>query len=193
MFENLRRDSARYANVGRWYTQSGFWITAIYRLGVWADSMPSRFLRIPIWALYRLLKLPFGIFNVRLWAGPGGSRIGAGLCLLHPSNITIGPKVEIGENCLIMREVTLARGHIPGTPKIGNNVDIYVGARVLGGVVIGDSTLVGANCVITKDVPPRSIVLTAPSRVMPRSHSPGARTPDRGVVANSESVPPAAG
>lgn len=172
MFENLRRDSARYAELGGWYANPGFWIVAVYRFGMWADSLPQVILRAPMWILYRLLKLPTRLFNVDLWAGRRGARIGSGVCLIHPANIIIGGGVEIGENCLIFHEVTLGTGHTPGTPKIGNNVDIYVGARILGGVTIGDGSMVGANCVVTRDVPASSVIISAPARVIPRSLSP---------------------
>ena len=190
MFENLRRDKDRNSGQGRWYTNPGFWIVAIYRFGMWAHSLPNGFLRIPMWALYRLIKLPFFSYNVHLWAGSGGARIGAGLRLIHPTNVMIGAKVEIGEDCLIFHDVTLGTGQIPGNPKIGNNVDIYPGARVLGGVVIGDRSMVGANCVVTRDVPPESIILTAPSRVIPRSLSPVARGADQRIAASVDSTLP---
>lgn len=185
MFDNLRRDIATYE--GKWYRRSGFWITLIYRFGVWADSMPSMFLRVPMWTLYFCLKIPLGMFtsNIVLWAGRRGARIGPGLCLVHPFNILIGRGVEIGEQCQIYHEVTLGTGQIPGTPKIGNRVTIYPGARLLGGVVIGDGTIIGANCVVTKDVPSGSVILAAPSRVIPRSLSTQARRWDKG----SESPP----
>jgi serine O-acetyltransferase len=178
MFENLRRDSARYAALGGWYANTGFWIVAVYRLGAWAHALPSRFLRMPMWALYRLAKLPTNLFNVHLWAGAGGARIAPGFCIIHPNNVYIGKGVEIGEDCLIFHDVTLGTGPNPGRPRIGNNVDIYVGARVLGGVVVGDNSMVGANCVVTKDVPPKSVVVVAPCRVIPRSLSPLARATD---------------
>jgi len=179
MFENLQRDRERNTDYGRWYPNSGFWIVAIYRFGTWAHTLPSVFLRIPMWALYRLIKLPFFIYNVHLWAGSGGARIGAGLRLIHPTNVMIGSGVEIGKDCVIFHDVTLGTGQIPGTPKIGDNVDIYPGARILGGVKIGDRSMVSANCVVTRDVPPESIILTAPSRVIPRSLSPVARGMDQ--------------
>ena len=143
MFENLRRDFQKYTLYGRWYINSGFWIVAIYRFGVWADSLPSKVLKIPLGILYRLLKLLFRSNHVLLWAGHRGARIGAGLRLIHPTNILIGHGVEIGENCLIHNDVTLGTGQLPGMPKIGNNVTIYPGARILGGVVIGDNAMVG--------------------------------------------------
>lgn len=181
MFENLRRDCAQYEEIGGWHSNPGFWIVAIFRFGNWADSLPYSFLRIPMWILYRLIKLPFRRYNVHLWAGRKGPHIGAGLKLIHPTNIMIGEGVEIGEDCLIFHDVTLGKGQIPGRPKIGNNVDIYPGARVLGGITIGDKSMVGANCVVTRDVPPESIILTAPSRVISRTLSPVAREKDQRV------------
>lgn len=176
MFENLKRDSARY---DRWHTDPGFWIVAVFRFGVWANSLPSPVLRVPMWAIYRILRVPYFFFNVHLWAGPGGARIGPGFCLIHPTNVMIGAETEIGENCLVFHDVTLGTGQIPGTPKIGNHVDIYCGARILGGVQLGDHVMVGANCVVTRDVPSGSIVVVAPARVMSRSLSPVARGVDQ--------------
>lgn len=190
MFENLRRDMTKYEDHGRWYSNPGFWIVAIYRFGVWTDSLPSRFLRIPMWVLYRLFMLPFRRYNVHLWAGRKGPRIGAGLKLIHPTNIMIGNGVHIGEDCLIFHDVTLGTGQIPGTPKIGNNVDIYSGACVLGGVMIGDRSMVGANCVVTRDIPPESIFMSPPGRVIPRSLSPVARGADKRSPESIAKIPP---
>jgi serine O-acetyltransferase len=133
----------------------------------------------PLWVLYRLLKLPLGFYHVELWAGRRGAVIGAGCCLIHPGNIRIGDGVQIGENCLIFHGVTLGTGPLPGRPRIGNNVDIYPGACVLGGIVVGDHAMIGANCVVTKDVPAGCVIVSAPNRVLPRSLSPVARSADR--------------
>ena len=181
MFEYLRRDKRRYAKLGAgaWFTHPGFWIVAVYRFGMWAAAFRSPLLRLPMWAIYRAARIPTRIFNVELWAGRDGARIGPGLCIIHPSNIYIGKGTDIGENCLMMHEVTLAVGHVPGTPRVGDNVDIYVGARILGGVTIGDGCMIGANCVVTKDVPTGSVMLAAPGRIVPRSLSPLARASDR--------------
>jgi serine O-acetyltransferase len=178
MFENLRRDLPKYTfyGHGRWYINSGFWIVAIYRFGMWTDSLPSKVLQIPLWILYLLLKQLFRNNHVLLWAGRG-TRIGPGLRLIHPINVLIGQHVEIGEDCLIFNDVTLGSGQ--EMPKIGNNVTIYPGARVLGRVVIGDNAVIGANCVVMKDIPSNSVLLAAPGRVIPRSLSPVARKADQ--------------
>lgn len=168
MLDSLKRDAGRYAELGGWWRQLGFWVGATFRFGTWAHSVRNPLLRLPLVMLYRVVKVPWRLFlNIILPAGATGVRIGPGLCLIHPSNILIGHGTVIGEDCLIFHEVTLGHGAEPGMPIIGDRVDLYVGARVLGGVRIGDDVQVGANCVVTRSVPPRSVVLQAPSRVVP--------------------------
>ena len=177
MFNALRKDSLRYRQLGGWYAHPGFWLIAVYRYGMWVSCLPG-LIRWPFWIIYRVARLPYRLFNLDLWAGKTGAKIGAGFCLIHPTNVVIGRGVEIGENCKIFHEVTLGTGHIEGTPKIGSNTDIFVGARILGGVRIGDNSMISANCVITKDVPNDSVVVSAPNRIVPRSLSPRARSMD---------------
>jgi serine O-acetyltransferase len=171
MFDNLRRDAARYEDLGRWFRHPGFWIGAVYRLGNWASSFRNPLLRLPLRMLYRLARIAQrAMFSVDIWAGPRGARIGPGLGLIHPMGIRIGA-VEIGEDCLIFNDVTLGSGTAPGLPKIGNGVDIYVGARILGGVTIGDRSMIGANCVVMRDIPEGSIVLPPKNEIIPRALS----------------------
>jgi serine O-acetyltransferase len=171
--EALRRDRARYATLGGWHRSLGFWIGATYRFGAWSGGLRPALLRAPLLALYRVAKLPWKwALNVDI---PANARIGPGLCLIHPRNVVLGPDVCIGENCLIFHEVTLATGAVAGQPRIGNDVDIYVGARVLGGIEVGDGSMIGANAVVTRSVPPGSVVVTAPSHILPRSLAPAAR------------------
>jgi serine O-acetyltransferase len=167
MFENLRRDQARYVELGGWHRNLGFWIGATYRLGRWARSLPV-LLGLPFLVVYWALKVVWiGIFNVSV---PAGTRIGPGLCLIHPRNIYIPSGTEIGDDCLIFHEVTLGSGPLPrGWPTIGNHVDLYVGAKVLGGIHVGDGAKVGANCVVNANVPPGAVVVTAAHRVIPAS------------------------
>jgi serine O-acetyltransferase len=175
MFEILRRDQARYVELGGWWKNLGFWVGATYRLGSWAHGLRNPLLRIPILIVYRLLRIPWRlVLNVEI---PAGARIGPGLCLIHPSNILVGAPVVIGEDCLIFHEVTLGTGPVPGCPVIGNRVDVYVGARVLGGITVGDGTMVGANCVVTRNVPPESVVVQA-TRIVPKAMF--ARSPEGG-------------
>lgn len=174
LVEGLRQDRLAYARLGKWYGFPGFWLVAIYRFGMWAKRLPHGPRQVA-WLLYRLLHLPYPLFNVVLWAGPGGCEIGPGLCLIHPNNIYFGPGVRIGRNCLVHHEVTLGMGSVPGTPQLGDNVVLYPGVRVQGGIRIGDNVLVGANCVVTRHIAPGSVVAPAPVRIIPRALSGAAR------------------
>lgn len=177
MFENLKRDAKTYAGLGGWFSNPGFWVIAIYRYGEWADGLP-RLMRLPFWIVYRILHLAYFFFNVHLWAGKRGSRIGPGVCLIHPNNLYFGPNTVVGADCLIHHEVTLGQGNIPGCPTLGDNVTLYPGARILGGVRIGSGTMIGANCVVLRHVGPDTIVMPPANRNLPRSLSLKAREMD---------------
>jgi serine O-acetyltransferase len=93
-----------------------------------------------------------------------GTRIGGGLLLPHPNGIVIHPDVIIGPNCLIFQQVTLGTGE-HGVPRIGGHVDIGAGAKILGGISIGDHSKIGANAVVLKDVPPFATAVGIPARI----------------------------
>src|SRR3984893_8601764 len=84
---------------------------------------------------------------------PLNCQIGGGLLIPHPNGIVIHPDAAIGVNCLIFQQVTVGIRSGPGVPVIGGHVDIGAGAKILGPVRIGDHTRIGANAVVTKDVP----------------------------------------
>jgi serine O-acetyltransferase len=96
---------------------------------------------------------------------PLGSRIGGGLLLPHPNGVVVHPGASIGPNCLLFQQVTLgaARG---GLPMLGGHVDVGAGAKIIGAVRVGDHAVIGANAVVTSDVPPRAVVAGIPARVL---------------------------
>ena len=83
----------------------------------------------------------------------------------HPTGIVIHPEAEIGPNCMIFQQVTIGTGPLPGVPKIDGHVDIGAGARILGGVNIGEHARIGANAVVIRDVPAESIAVGIPARI----------------------------
>jgi serine O-acetyltransferase len=89
--------------------------------------------------------------------------IGPGLCLMHSVGIVIGPEVSIGRNVRIYQGVTLGDGSRPGQPTIGDDVTIGCNAAVIGGVTIGNRVLIGANAVVTKDVPDDAVAVGIPA------------------------------
>ena len=89
--------------------------------------------------------------------------IGEGVKVPHPQNIIIGGHVEIGDRCTIYQDVTLGQNR-SRYPKIGNDVVIYPGAKVIGNVRIGDQAVIGANAVVVKDVPSRAVMAGIPAK-----------------------------
>jgi serine O-acetyltransferase len=94
--------------------------------------------------------------------------IGTGFRLPHPTGIVIGDGTKIGNNVLILQNVTLGKKNLnqKGTPIIGDGVSIMAGAVILGEINIGSNSSIGANSVVLKDVPDNSIAVGAPARVL---------------------------
>src|SRR5216683_6589659 len=106
------------------------------------------------------LVLRHGFWSVVTGADiPLNCQIGGGLLIPHPNGIVIHPDAAIGVNCLIFQQVTLGNRRGPGVPVIGGHVDIGAGAKILGPVQIGDHARIGANAVVTKDVPSHTTVV----------------------------------
>ena len=75
----------------------------------------------------------------------------------HATGIVVGETAVLGANCTILHSVTLGgTGKDRGDrhPKVGVGVVLGAGATVLGNVAVGDGATVGAQAVVTKDVPP---------------------------------------
>lgn len=93
------------------------------------------------------------------------TKIGKGLYIGHPYNITINSSVIIGDNCNIHKGVVLGqenRGKRKGTPVIGNCVWIGINSAVVGNVNIGNDVLIAPNSYVNCDVPDHSIVFGNP-------------------------------
>lgn len=107
---------------------------------------------------------------------PFDTVIGPGFYIGHFGGIVVNAACRIGRNCNISHGVTLGqtnRGPRQGVPVIGNNVYIGPGAKIIGGVRVGDHAAIGANAVVTRDVPDRAVVAGAPARVISYEGSDG--------------------
>lgn len=91
------------------------------------------------------------------------TQIGGGLRLPHPTGIIIHPDARIGPNCMIFHQVTIVSQVV-----LGGHVDLGAGAKVIGPLTIGDHVTVGANSVVTRDVPSDTTVAGVPARPIPR-------------------------
>jgi serine O-acetyltransferase len=91
--------------------------------------------------------------------------IGAGIKINHGLSTVIGARVVIGKNALIHQGVTLGDKN-GARPQIGDNVTIYAGAKILGGVKINDNAIIGANCVCMIDVPENGKIVGVPGKLI---------------------------
>jgi serine O-acetyltransferase len=95
------------------------------------------------------------------------AEIGPGLFLEHPQGVEIGDGVVIGGDAVLGLGVllgsTVHRPSKTGFPTIGNNVEIWAKASVLGPVHVGDGAIVGAHALVLHDVPPGAVARGVPA------------------------------
>jgi serine O-acetyltransferase len=122
----------------------------------------------PLHALARRV----AVLRHRFWSAVAGAdipvncRLGGGLLLPHPNGVVIHPGAEVGPNCLLFQQVTLGAGSRPGLPRLGGHVDVGAGAKILGGITIGDHARIGANAVVMIDVPAGATAVGIPARIL---------------------------
>lgn len=93
--------------------------------------------------------------------------IGENTVLKHNGlGVVLHEKAIIGENVTIMQNVTIGGRNGRGAPRIDNNVFIGSGACVLGDIIIGKNSMIGANAVVINDVPENAIVGGIPAKVL---------------------------
>jgi serine O-acetyltransferase len=91
-----------------------------------------------------------------------------GLVLPHPQGIVIGPGVVVGPRAWIFQNVTI--GGAPGrsgAPVIGTDARIYPGAVLSGPISVGWNVVVGANAVVVRDIPARSLARSPVAESVP--------------------------
>jgi serine O-acetyltransferase len=114
------------------------------------------------------------------------AKIGQGIMLDHGTAIVIGETATVGDNCSILQGVTLGgTGKETGDrhPKIGNNVMIGAGAKVLGNISVGNCSRIASGSVVLKDVPQETTVAGVPAKVVGPAGCPEpARTMDQRLL-----------
>ena len=176
-FRTIREDYARHRGEG-----ASFVALTVYRFGRWALNRKSRIARGAFSLIYRVLNSY--VKNIIKIDIPATVQIGEGLHLIHGyAYITIHPDVVIGERCGIMHGVTIGQNMWSGVATIGDDVFIGVGAAILGEVTIGDRARIGANAVVTRNVPADTIVQSPQSRYMPSLTAMAAKVSEKAAEA----------
>ncbi|MBZ0300875.1 MAG: serine acetyltransferase [Anaerolineae bacterium] len=128
----------------------------------------------PVFIMLRLILMHLSYYyGISL---PYTTRIGPGFYIGHFGGIVVNDQVILGKNCNLSQNVTLGianRGKRPGCPVIGDEVYIGPGAVIFGHVTIGNRAAIGANCVVTRDVPENGVVVGVPGTVISLNGSEG--------------------
>lgn len=153
-----RRDPARPTFLEVVLAYPGFHILGFH-------AVASRLWRLKLRAVARVVS-HLGRFFTGIEIHPG-AKIGKRLFIDHGMGVVIGETAEIGDDVLMYHGATLGGrgGELPGSkrhPTIGDKVVIGAGAKIIGNVRIGDTVLIPANAVVTKDVPKKGPDLTEP-------------------------------
>lgn len=105
---------------------------------------------------------------------PARTKIGEGFYIGHFGRIIINPEAVIGKNVNIATGVTIGRenrGKREGSPKIGDCVWIGTNAVVVGKIEVGDDVLIAPGAYVNFDVPPHSVVVGNPGKIIPRENA----------------------
>lgn len=125
------------------------------------NVIQNRLHRNPVmWGISRVLFKPLNSLYINM----PPEDIGGGLYFQHGFATVIAAK-KIGSYCHINQQVTIGYAGCDA-PIIEDNVVVAAGAIVIGKVHVGSGSVIGAGSVVTRDVPPQSIVAGVPARVL---------------------------
>ncbi|MGL5459124.1 MAG: serine O-acetyltransferase [Cetobacterium sp.] len=170
MLKKLKKDYRKYynknfnvvINIIRILLNPGFITIFLYRIANFLYELS------PVWLYFFskiLMLIPRILFGIEIEIG---AKIGGGLAIAHGVGIVIGSKVIIEENVDIYQGVTLGGNNkirelkekSMEQPLIKDNVRLAPGCKILGPVIIEKNCIIGANCVVTKDIPINSLVIS---------------------------------
>lgn len=152
----------------------GIWALVAYRSGAWCVRNARRFGGLPSYLLPWLTICQKAVEIATGIELPFTAQIGRGLYIGHFGQIIISPMAVLGECCNISQGVTIGqagRGGEQFVPVIGDRVYIAPGAKLFGKLAVGNDVAIGANAVVTKDLPDDAVAVGIPAKVISFSSS----------------------
>ena len=149
------------------FFSQGFWALAVHRFGNWRMGVRYKIVRAPFSLLYKILyKFVEWTCGISL---NYPVKVGRRVRIWHHSGMILGAR-SIGDDVHIRQNTTYGvarRGdHRSLKPIIEDRVDIGCGAVIVGAITIGHDSQIGANAVVLKDVPPYSVCVGVPAKVI---------------------------
>jgi len=148
------------------WTRPGFRAVAIHRFGNFR-MQTTPLLRKPLgllyWSTFRYVRNHYGIEL------PYSVKLGRRVVIEHQGAIVIHGSSQIGDDCILRQGVTLGNRRLDepfSAPKLGRKVNVGAGAKLLGGIEIGDNAAIGANAVVLIDVPANGTAIGIPAKLV---------------------------
>lgn len=168
IYQDLSRSSDKQTKLSAFrflITNTSFKMSFWFRVGTYLQNKKCKLLYYLVLSYYRRIMYKTGIQL------PLGTMVGEGLKFYHFGNVVINKKTKIGKNASIYNGVTIGINLSPeaekGLPPIlGDNVVLCAGAKVIGNVNVGNNCVIGANAVVTKDIPDNSVVVGVPAKLL---------------------------
>ncbi|MCL9634665.1 serine acetyltransferase [Bacillus zanthoxyli] len=129
----------------------------LYRLGSWFYKRKLR----PLASIIASLNTKLHSCDIS-----PAAEIGEGIVMHHSVGIVIGPGVKIGNKLNIFQNTTLGTRGDGKYPQLGDNVALFSGCAVVGGITVGNDVKIGANSVVIEDIPSYSTAVGAPARII---------------------------
>lgn len=162
-WELIRED---FSTNGSSLFSQGFLALFVNRFGNWRMDVKWKLFRAPLTVIYLVLQKLSEIFlGIKL---SYNVKVGRRVKIEHFGGMILGAR-EIGDDVIIRQNTTMGVSSVEdlnAKPIIGSFVDIGAGAVIVGDIKVGDHSIIGANAVVTKDVPPHAVVGGVPARII---------------------------
>lgn len=172
-WQTVREDVTFYGSLfqkpWRAFAHIPVYIMLDYRLGHFATSDAPVVVRAPARAAYQLTHF-FITSTSGAFLHPK-AKIGRRLHIHSWHGLNIPGGARVGDDCTVNAAVSMvakANGRGEGIGRVGDRVYLGVGAKIVGGITVGEDSIIGVNAVVTRDVEPGRMVMSPAPVIVPR-------------------------
>jgi serine acetyltransferase len=158
MIDPIKTDIVRNKN-----NTKGLFFICIFRLSNFCTkNLIFKIIGFPIRFCYKIFIEWFMGIEI-----PDTTQIGPGFKVMHGQGLIVNNKTIIGANVTLRHNTTIGNTKSGGqSPIISNNVEVGANCVILGNITIGQNSIIGAGSVVVKNIPPYSVVVGNPGKVI---------------------------